>query len=109
MLPVQRSRERRLRRFSLTELRHESMRHGAGLLRSRLARCDEAGEAVYLESSNPENVPLYEHFGFATTGALDLPDGAPHVATMRRSAKDTDTANAANPADPENRRAASPG
>lgn len=168
MLPRKRSRERRLRRFFRTELRHESLRHdavevarvdgrivgaamwfppgtwnatdagaipgyfrafgrrilvaarfmtiavrahpreephwylafigvdpvwtgrgvGAALLRSRLARCDRAREAVYLESSNPENVPLYEHFGFGTAGALDLPEGAPLVATMWRPAKD---------------------
>lgn len=57
---------------------------GAALLRSRLERCDREGTAAYLESSHPGNVPLYEHFGFAVTGALDLPDGAPVVNTMWR-------------------------
>ena len=59
---------------------------GAALLRSRLERCDKEGSAAYLESSNVENVPLYEHFGFRVTGALGLPEGAPVVNTMRRPA-----------------------
>jgi ribosomal protein S18 acetylase RimI-like enzyme len=57
---------------------------GAALLRSRLERCDEDGIAAYLESSNPQNVPLYEHFGFQVTSTLDLPNGAPAVTTMWR-------------------------
>jgi len=54
------------------------------LPRSRLERCDKQGMAAYLESSNPQNVPLYEHFGFQVTGVLDLPKGAPAVTTMWR-------------------------
>jgi ribosomal protein S18 acetylase RimI-like enzyme len=57
---------------------------GAALLRSRLERCDQDGIAAYLESSKPQNVPLYEHFGFQITGVLDLPEGAPAVTTMWR-------------------------
>jgi hypothetical protein len=57
------------------------------LLRSRLERCDEEGAAAYLESSNLDNVPLYEHFGFQVTGALDLPVGAPVINTMWRPLK----------------------
>lgn len=57
---------------------------GAALLRSRLRRCDTDGLSAYLESSKPENVPLYEHFGFHVTGTLGLPEGAPVVTTMWR-------------------------
>jgi GNAT superfamily N-acetyltransferase len=57
---------------------------GAALLRSRLRRCDEDGLPAYLESSNPKNVPLYQHFGFQVTGTLALPEGAPDVTTMWR-------------------------
>jgi GNAT superfamily N-acetyltransferase len=57
---------------------------GAALLRSRLRRCDQEGLPAYLESSNLENVPLYQHFGFQVTGALSLPRGAPVVSTMWR-------------------------
>lgn len=59
---------------------------GAALLRSRLEDCDNEALPAYLESSPLQNVPLYEHFGFQATGALDLPDGAPVVTTMWRPA-----------------------
>jgi GNAT superfamily N-acetyltransferase len=58
---------------------------GAALLRSRLRRCDQEGRPAYLESSKPENVPLYQHFGFHVTTTLGLPEGAPVVNTMWRS------------------------
>jgi GNAT superfamily N-acetyltransferase len=58
---------------------------GAALLRSRLMRCDEERLSAYLESSNPDNVPLYQHFGFHVTTTLGLPEGAPVVNTMWRS------------------------
>ena len=57
---------------------------GAALLRSRLRRCDQEGLAAYLESSNLDNVPLYQHFSFHVTGALGLAEGAPVVNTMWR-------------------------
>jgi GNAT superfamily N-acetyltransferase len=59
---------------------------GAALLRSRLRRCDQEGLPAYLESSNLDNVPLYQHFGFHVTGTLGLPEGAPVVNTMWRPA-----------------------
>ena len=59
---------------------------GAALLRSRLARLDEEGSAAYLESSNPANMPIYEHFGYEATGLLDLPQDAPPVMRMWRPA-----------------------
>lgn len=65
---------------------------GAALLRSRLRRCDEDGLPAYLESSNRDNVPLYQHLGFRLTGALGLPDGAPVVNTMWRPASSRDHA-----------------
>lgn len=65
---------------------------GAALLRSRLERCDQEGVPAYLESSNPENVPLYEHFGFQVTGALDLPEGAPVFHAMWRSIQSSEPA-----------------
>jgi GNAT superfamily N-acetyltransferase len=58
---------------------------GAALLRSRLSRCDAAGAPAYLESSKPENVPLYEHMGFVVTRTLGLPAGAPVVTAMWRA------------------------
>ena len=68
----------------------EPARQGSGvagpLLRSRLARCDQAGEPAYLESTKPANVPLYQHFGFEPTGPMALPDGAPVITPMWRPA-----------------------
>ncbi|HEY1698870.1 MAG TPA: GNAT family N-acetyltransferase [Trebonia sp.] len=57
---------------------------GGALLRSRLARVDQAGGAAYLESSKTGNLPLYEHFGFRAGAVPPLPDGAPIVTPMYR-------------------------
>jgi GNAT superfamily N-acetyltransferase len=65
---------------------------GAALLRTRLRRCDEEGLPAYLESSNLDNVPLYQHFGFDVTGTLGLPAGAPVVNTMWRPSGVSDDA-----------------
>jgi len=54
------------------------------LIRSRLQRCDQAGQPAYLESSKPANVPLYEHFGFQPTPIPALPDDAPVLTPMWR-------------------------
>jgi hypothetical protein len=80
MFPAQRSRHRRTRRYFLTELHHESLRHGA----VEVARIDGrvAGAAGWFPPVR--NVPLYEHFGFQLTGALGLPADAPVVNTMWR-------------------------
>ncbi len=57
---------------------------GAALLRSRLRICDALASAAFLESSNPSNVPLYEHFGFVAGAPLRLPPGAPEITPMTR-------------------------
>ncbi|MEU9037159.1 GNAT family N-acetyltransferase [Streptomyces sp. NPDC048352] len=59
--------------------------HGAALLRSGLARADAAGLPVYLESSKPANLPVYEHFGFTVQGEVRLPGGGPLLWAMRRA------------------------
>ena len=51
---------------------------------SRLDRCDAEYAPAYLESSNPDNVPYYERFGFEVTGELRLPDGGPSLIPMWR-------------------------
>jgi GNAT superfamily N-acetyltransferase len=58
--------------------------HGSALLRSGLAKADAAGLPVYLESSKPDNLPVYQHFGFQTLGELQLPGGGPTLWAMRR-------------------------
>lgn len=54
-------------------------------MRSRLDRCDAEHAPVYLESSNPANVPYYERFGFEATGEIPLPDGGPVMWPMWRA------------------------
>ncbi|CAM5241950.1 GCN5-like N-acetyltransferase [Streptomyces spiroverticillatus] len=58
--------------------------HGSALLRSGLAQADAAGQPVYLESSKPTNIPVYEHFGFRVREEFDLPGGGPTLWGMWR-------------------------
>lgn len=57
---------------------------GQALMRSRLDRCDAEHAPAYLESSNPDNVPYYQRFGFVITGEIQLPDGGPSLIPMWR-------------------------
>lgn len=58
------------------------------LLRSRLAAVDQAGQPAYLEASKLSGVPVYERFGFRTTGTIPMPSGAPVVTKMWREPAD---------------------
>ncbi|MCZ0979886.1 GNAT family N-acetyltransferase [Streptomyces diastatochromogenes] len=58
--------------------------HGSALLRSGLAKADAAGLPVYLESSKPDNLPVYEHFGFTVRDEFPLPGGGPVLWSMKR-------------------------
>ena len=54
-------------------------------MRSRLDRCDAEHAPAYLESSNPDNVPYYQRFGFEVTGEITLPNGGPTLIPMWRA------------------------
>lgn len=58
---------------------------GRALMQSRLDRCDAEYAPAYLESSNPDNIPYYERFGFEVTGELALPEGGPSLWPMWRA------------------------
>lgn len=58
--------------------------YGQALMRSRLDRCDAEHAPAYLESSNPDNIPYYQRFGFDVTGEITLPDGGPSMWPMWR-------------------------
>ena len=60
---------------------------GQALMQSRLDRCDAEHAPAYLESSNPDNVPYYQRFGFEVTGEIKLPDGGPSLVPMWRPAR----------------------
>ncbi len=47
--------------------------YGKALMESGLRRADAEYAPAYLESSNPDNVPYYERFGFEVIGELALP------------------------------------
>jgi hypothetical protein len=53
-------------------------------MRSRLDRCDAEHAPAYLESSNPDNIPYYNRFGFEVTGEIVMPDGPTLWAMWRR-------------------------
>ncbi|MGH2907339.1 MAG: GNAT family N-acetyltransferase [Solirubrobacterales bacterium] len=59
---------------------------GGTVMRAALEQLDREGISAYLESSNPANVPLYEHFGFEVIGYLPLAQGTPPVRNMWRPA-----------------------
>ncbi|MDP9166171.1 MAG: GNAT family N-acetyltransferase [Actinomycetota bacterium] len=60
--------------------------YGQALMSSRLDRCDAEHAPAYLESSNPDNVPYYQRFGFEITGEI-TPPGGPTLIAMWRPAR----------------------
>lgn len=56
---------------------------GGALLRHVCATADEADLPAYLETGNPENLPLYERFGFRVEHTVEEHRGPP-LWTMRR-------------------------
>lgn len=66
----------------------ESTSRGKGfassVLHPVLERCDAEGQVAYLESSNPGNTPIFQHFGFEVCGKIDLAPG-PTILCMRRA------------------------
>jgi len=59
---------------------------GQVLMQSRLDRVDAEHAPAYLESSNPDNLPYYQRFGFEVTGEIKLP-GGPALWPMWRAAR----------------------
>lgn len=56
---------------------------GSALLQHALRRCDASHTPVYLESSNPVNVPLYERHGFRQIGIIQQGSSPPLVPMLR--------------------------
>ena len=56
---------------------------GGALMRHALAECDRDGSLAYLESSNPRNVPLYQHLGFELLGTIQA-GSSPELFPMLR-------------------------
>lgn len=68
----------------------DPMRQGQGvgseLMKHAVARCDETETRAYLESSNPQNVSLYERHGFKIVGEVRSGD-CPVFTAMLRDAR----------------------
>jgi ribosomal protein S18 acetylase RimI-like enzyme len=62
---------------------HQRRGYGAALLRHGLTLCDEQGVPAYLESSNPENIPLYQRHGFEVLGTIQV-GTSPGITPMLR-------------------------
>jgi ribosomal protein S18 acetylase RimI-like enzyme len=45
---------------------------GSALLQHTLIQCDRDSELVYLESTNPKNIPLYQRHGFEVLGTIQV-------------------------------------
>jgi len=98
-------RDRKVEAFKMFEMMGESRVHdawyleylavdpskqGSGLgsliLKESLKVIDELGEAAYLESSNPQNMSLYERFGFRFLKKIQV-GSSPQINTMFRQPK----------------------
>jgi ribosomal protein S18 acetylase RimI-like enzyme len=56
---------------------------GSALMRHALARCDREKALAYLETANPQNIPLYQRFGFEVMGEIRI-GAAPVMTPMLR-------------------------
>ena len=63
---------------------HRGRGIASSLLRPVLERCDAAGVPCAMESSNPDNTPLFRHLGFEVTERIDL-DPGPEVRCMTKA------------------------
>jgi Acetyltransferase (GNAT) family len=69
-----------------THRSHAGRGLGTSLIRENLARVDAERMPVYLESTNPANLPRYRALGFCTQAELAPLDG-PVITTMWREAR----------------------
>jgi len=57
---------------------------GSALLESVLQKCDCENVGVYLENSNPQNLPFYQRHGFEVRNEISLPHNGPPFFLMYR-------------------------
>jgi len=51
---------------------HQGKGYGAALMQHALLPCDRDRQCAYLESTNPQNIPLYERHGFEVLGTIQV-------------------------------------
>jgi GNAT superfamily N-acetyltransferase len=59
---------------------------GSALMRHALAACDRDKLPAYLESTNPQNIPLYERHGFELLGTIQAGSSPPLFPMLRKKA-----------------------
>ena len=60
---------------------------GSALMRHALAACDRDKLPAYLESTNPQNIPLYERHGFQLLGTIQAGSSPPLFPMLRPSSR----------------------
>lgn len=63
---------------------HQGKGFGGRLIRERISVADAAALPCWLETATPENVGLYQRFGFVIENEWDVPGGGPHFWGMMR-------------------------
>ncbi|MCL1633364.1 GNAT family N-acetyltransferase [Luteimonas sp. SX5] len=58
--------------------------YGAALMEHALIPCDRDRTLAYLESSNPQNIPLYERHGFELLGEIQVGRSPPIFPMLRK-------------------------
>ena len=57
---------------------------GSALMKYALSQCDRDGTPAYLESSNSENIPLYERHDFVSLGTIQFGSSPPMCPMLRQ-------------------------
>ena len=57
---------------------------GSALLKHALEGCDCDNRLAYLESSNPQNIPLYERHGFEVLDTISVRSSPPLFPMLRK-------------------------
>lgn len=63
---------------------HQGKGYGAALMQHALIPCDRDHTLAYLESSNPQNIPLYERHGFEVLGTIQVGTSPPIFPMLRK-------------------------
>jgi ribosomal protein S18 acetylase RimI-like enzyme len=58
--------------------------YGAALMKHGVIPCDRDHKLAYLESSNPQNIPLYERHGFELLGTIQVGASPPIFPMLRK-------------------------
>ena len=66
------------------ETRQQRQGIGSALMKHALIPCDRDKKLAYLDSTNPENIPLYERHGFEILGTIQVGSSPPIYPMLRK-------------------------